>query len=398
MTDTVHAKPSPGLDLFLGVGLQVMSIVFVGRMIIDTGTRMVYPFIPQISEGLGLSVIAFSQLIFIKTIAGVISPLFGLLSDKYGRRKLMALGLMAQSVGVIGLVILETPLTPLAMVVFGLGLTAYIPTQQSYISDLVPYQKRGRALAAIEISWAVTAILILPLVGWMIDTFGWRSPFVVVGIFSLLGAGMIWRQLPGVDHRSHTGLSWAETRAVFFRGNVLAAIGVSFLVFVAVGAFLGVWGLWFTAEFALEARFLGLVATAIGLAEGGGSILSSLIIDRVGKRRGSMLSLLLTALALLLLPLTHSNLPLAILGLIVIGFFLEFTIVSLIPLYSEQVPHARATVLSLALVGTATGGALGTPLAATLWAQSGLDVICAVMAGCLALASGLAWRFLLETS
>lgn len=381
---------------FFGVNLQVVGVVFFTRLILDTGTRMVFPFIPQLAEGLGLTVVGFSWLIFMRGIIGIAGPVFGVWSDRYGRRSLMAAGLLCQSLGVIGLILSWQWWAILPMLLFGLGLTAFLPPQQAYISDQTAYNKRGRALAFIEASWAVAAIIFLPIAGWLIDAFGWRSPFLILSLASLIGAVIVWRFLPPAEHQSQVSLSWLEMSRLCFRPPVLASIIISLLLFITVDCFISIWGIWLSADYNLDAAALGLVATGIGLAELVGSGVSSLFIDRLGKRRGSGLGLLLGSAVLLVLPLTQNSFFLAVTTLIIAGTFLEFTVVSLIPLYSEQAPEARATLFSLILMGAAIGGSLGAPVAAMFWESSGLWGVCSVAAGCLLAALILMRRFLAE--
>lgn len=385
-------------NAFLGIRLQIIGLIFSARFIMDTGTRMLFPFIPQFAQGLGLSITGFGWLLFIRAIVGVAGPVFGMWSDRYGRRKMMMLGLLCQAAGVMGLALSWQWWATLPMIIFGLSLTGFLPAQQAYISDQVSYRKRGRALAAVEVSWSLTAIIILPVIGWMIDTFGWRSPFLALSLLSIVGAIIVWRGLPpAAGHHTPAGLSWFETQAVFFRTNVLGAVGMAMLIFIAISSFLTVWGVWLTASFQFDAAKLGLVATGIGLAELVGVSLSSLFIDRIGKQRGSGLGLLLLVVAFALLPLSQNNLLAAISMLIMMGIFFEFTIVSLIPLYSEQVPEARGTVLSLMFLGTALGGAMGAPITTTLWEQYGLWAVCAVGTTCLAVAWLIMRKFLHES-
>jgi predicted MFS family arabinose efflux permease len=382
------------LATFFGLNLQIMSIVFLARFTMDTGTRSLYPFIPQISAGLGLTVVGFSWLIFFRAMAGLAGPVFGLLADRYGRRTMMATALMCQGIGVAGLALSSGWWATLPIILFGLSLAAFLPAGQAYISDRVAYQKRGRALAAIEFSWAMAGIVSLPVIGWLIDASNWRTPFFWLALLSLAGATLVWLWLPPVEHRSRLGLNWVGVWEVCRRPNVLAAIGVGLLLFVAVSNFITVWSIWLSADFGLEATALGLVATGIGVAELGGAVLSSLFIDRLGKRRGSQLGLSLMALAFLLLPLTQVALPAAVIGLIALGIINEFTIVSLLPLYSEQAPEARATVFSLIAAGISIGVATGSPVTAKLWADAGLWPVCLVAAMCLFAALGLVKRFL----
>ena len=185
-------------------------------------------------------------------------------------------------------------------------------------------------------------------------------------------------------------------RQLCLRPNILASMLVALLLFITVDCFISVWGIWLSADYGLDAAALGLVATGIGLAELVGSASSSLFIDRIGKRRGSGLGLFLSAAILLLLPLTQNFFFLAVATLVIAGAFIEFTIVSLIPLYSEQAPEARGTVFSLILLGAAIGGAMGTPIAATGWETFGLEGVCAIAAACLLAALTLMWKFLRE--
>ena len=386
------------IDTFLGMSLQIIGLTFGARLIMDTGNRMLYPFIPQFAEGLGLSVVGFSWLIFMRTIVGLAGPIFGILSDRYGRRRIMAVGLLCESVGALGVALAWQWWASLPMIFLGLSLTAFLPPQQAYISDQAPYHKRGRALAIIEFSWALVAIAILPIVGWLIELFGWRAPFFFVALVSLIGATVIWLRLPPATHHSSLNLSWPEVRRLCLRLNVLAAVSVTLLLFVAVSAYLSIWGIWLSAEFDLDAAALGLVATGTGLAELVGSGLSGLFIDRFGKRRGGSLGQLLSAILLLLLPLTGHRFLSAILVLILLGTLLEFTVVSMIPLYSEQVPTARGMVFSLILLGASLGGAIGTPITAMLWEQSGLWAVCMIAATCLLVACGITWKFLHEAA
>lgn len=390
------ASQNGRLASFLGISTQLILVLFLTRFTIDTGTRMIYPFIPNYAAGLGLTVVNFSWLIFIRSMAGMAGPIFGLLADRYGRRNLMTLGLLCQCFGAVGVALTSRWWAAGPMMIFGLSLAAFIPAEQAYISDRVSYDKRGRALAVVEFSWALAGILSLPLIGWLIEYFGWRTSFLAIGILSLFGVVLIRLRLPAVETRSSFGVKLATFWEVCQRPAVLAAIGGEILLFVGVGAFPTVWSIWLSQDFGFKAIGLGLVATAVGIAELGGSGLTGLYIDRIGKKRGSQIGLLATALGFGLLPFTQTYFYAVIAGLVFIGLFLEFTVVSLLPLYSDQVPEARATVFSLVGLGAAIGVAFGSPLAAQLWEQAGLWAVCGVSAGALVMGLGLVTAFVHE--
>jgi len=398
---TKTVSRSRRLDRFFGVSVQLIGLLFLTRFIVDTGVRSVYPFIPQISTGLGLTVAGLGWLISLRALVGISGPIFGVLADRYGRRNVMAASLACQGIGLVGLTLSWRWWAILPMIPLGFGMAAFVPAGHAYISDHVPYQKRGRALATVEFSWALAGIVALPVVGWLIETFGWRSPFRILSLLSLVGAALIWMRLPPNLAKSpaqpdNPSLTWSEIGQLCLRPNILATIGVSIFLSIALSCLITVWGIWLSEDFGLSAVALGLVATAISLAELSGSGLSSLFIDRIGKRRGSQVGLLLGTIIFLSLPLAQTVFWLVIARLTLLGALLEFTIVSLIPLYSEQAPQARATVFSLAALGMSLGIALGAPITTTLWSWVGLGPICLIAALSIGIALSLVWRFLAE--
>ncbi len=384
------------INAYLGASVHILAIIFLARLIRDTGARMMYPFIPQLSEGLGLTVVAFSWLIFIYALGGLAGPIFGVLTDRYGRRKIMVIALLCQGTGALWLAFSQHWVAALPMFVMGLGVAIFIPAQQAYISDQTSYEKRGRALGTVEYSWALTAILVLPVAGWLIENYSWRAPFLFMAPLAFLGAAMVWFGLPRTERHTPTQFSWSTVRSLILRSNVIGAVMAALFIYVALGSFLSLLSIWLTDDFGLGATQLGLVAMIIGVTELGGSVSSSVFIDRIGKKRGGGLGLLLGALIFLLLPFMRGQLFLAIAGLVLLGLLLEFTIVSLIPIYSEQVPEARGTVLSLTGLGATVGIAVGPPLTANLWQISGLWAICAVAAACLLVAAGIISKLLHE--
>jgi predicted MFS family arabinose efflux permease len=341
-----------------------------------------------------MTVVSFSLLLSLRSLAGITGPLFGALADRWGRRRVMTAALIGQSLGMIGLDLSQSWWAALPMILLGFIPTAFTPAGHAYISDQIPYEKRGRAIGTIEFAWAIAGIAGLPLVGLLIDTFGWRAPLLCFSLISLIGAVFIRFRLPPAVRHEQPRLSLGDMGRVFLKPGVLGAVGVAMMLAVSVGGFATLWGIWLSADFGLEATALGLVATGIGLAEWAGSGFSSVFIDRIGKRAGSQAGLLLIALTWPALLLTRASLPAVILVLLVISLCLEYSIVSLIPLYSEQAPAARATVFSLVALGFSFGLTICVPLTATLWQRVGLWPICLMGAAAALLGLVIFRRFL----
>ncbi len=381
---------------FLGVSLSLFSIIFFTRLIIDSGIRMVYPFIPQISEGMKMTVTAFSWLLFVRSASSLFSPVFGVMADQYGRRKIMALALFSQSIGMLGVLFVPHWWRIIPMVLFGFGSNAFIPAQQAYISDQVSFEKRGRAIASVDISFAVAGIVIMPIIGRLIAIYGWRAPFLVLSVLSLIAAVVIWTKFPRAEERTSSSLNIFDIRRILLKPNVLASMSVGFLIFFAFGGFITIWSLWMSADYGFDAPDLGALARSIGFAELLGAGLVGLLIDRMGKRRGSWMALLLLAMLLIIMPLTQGVLPLVKAMLILIGGIFEFAIIALFSLYAEQAPNSRATLFSLVALGNSLGMGLGPPIAVNLWDWKGLTAYSASAVLSLILAAVLVGIFLIE--
>ncbi|NKQ36437.1 MAG: MFS transporter [Chloroflexi bacterium] len=387
------------LHTFFGVSFLLIGIVFSTRFVIDISTRMLFTFVPQLTGGLRMTLIGFGWLMFLRAIVGVTGPIFGAASDRHGRRRVMAFALLVQAVAMTGLAFSQGWWAVIPMVLSGLSLAAFVPAQQAYASEQAPPHKRGRVMGAVELSWSCTAIFATPLVGWLINVLGWRAPLLILGLLSLLGTAVVL-QLPAVPLRQSLAQrqNWAQTRQQLVRKNILATVLVAFLVYVAVTCYLTIAGVWLAADFGLNAAVIGSVFVAIGFAELAGAGASSLLIDRIGKRRGNVLGLILLALAFAIFSILPQILSLAVFFLAAMGLLFQFTIVSLLPLYAEQSVAARGTVLALVFAGVGLGAALGPPLTAMLWERYHAVGVSVIGVACTLLAVGLVWRFLRETA
>jgi predicted MFS family arabinose efflux permease len=146
-----------------------LAVFFLARTVLIASHRIVYPFLPSIARGLGISLAAASGLITLRLVAGLTAPFLGALADRYGRRRviLAALGMfILASLLLAGLGTLWA--VALAFVLYGLAKVLFDPAVQAYLGDTIPYQERGRAIGIVELSWSCSWLLGVPL-GW-----GWR--------------------------------------------------------------------------------------------------------------------------------------------------------------------------------------------------------------------------------
>jgi predicted MFS family arabinose efflux permease len=379
------------------VSAGALGMILLSRTTINSSFRIVYPFLPVISRGLGVPLMAVSFLLTLRALVGLSSPLLGPLSDRYGRRSLMLAGLGMLAMGAALIAGWPTyGVAIAAFVLFGLSKTAYDPAMQAYLSDAVPYHRRGWVLGVTELSWSAAWLLGVPAAGFLIERGGWQVPFVALALLALVGLFLTWLLPSDQPQRTSTTASrWSE-----LRHNRSAWLGLTVgpLFMFAIENVFVVYGAWMEETFSLSVGALGLASIVIGIAEAMGEGFSAGLVDRLGKKKSVLGGLLLNAGAYLLLPLLSGNLASALVGLFVLFLAFEFSIVSSFPLISELAPGTRGTLMALNVAALSAGRMAGSLTATPLWLRGGLGLNAVVSCGAALAAFVLLYLFVSEPS
>lgn len=354
--------------------LRFQLLVFmVLRTIFNTMHRMVYPFLGVFARGLGVDVTALSLIVTGRSAVGALIPFISPVADQRGRKFGMLAGISLFTLGV-GLVAFWPSLwtMSLAMVMALLGKYIFDPAMQAYLGDRIPYGKRGLALSITEVGWSLAFILGIPLIRILIEKRGWNAPFSVL---ALLGIGMfivIWRMVSRRDVKHTPSRSRRVNFAAVLRNiPVLAGISIAAWASAANELVNLVFGIWLEDSFGLQIAALAGASAVIGLSELSGEGLVALVTDRIGKPRALSLGLVANIAASLLLPIIGRTEIGALVGLFLFYITFEFVMVSHVPMMTEMVPGARATVLSFNLTGHSLGRALGAFLATFIYQGMG---------------------------
>ena len=331
--------------------------------------RMVYPFLPIFSRGLGVDLSLLSIGLTLRSASGILSPFLASVADSRGRKAgmLLGVGLFTASVGLMAI----WPTYPaflVTLVVSILGNFVFIPSMQAYLGDHVPYERRGLVLAMAEFGWSLSFILGVPLMGLAIGRFGWQAPFPILtgmGILAMITlAGLLPRDRAPIGTKP--GM-WRNLGAVFSAPMARAGILIAVSMSTANELVNLIFGVWLEETFAVQIAALAAASAVIGVSELGGETLVSIISDWLGKHRSMSIGLALNLLAVLGLPVLGSSLNGALVGLFFFYLTFEFTLVSSIPLMTEVLPSVRATFMSTYIAGMAIGRGLGALLSLPLY-------------------------------
>lgn len=383
MKDTLTSPLAPTSERNLA--LQVGVAAF-GRLLVNTARRFVYPFAPALSRGLDVPLPAITSLIAVNQFSGMFSPFFGSLSDRWGYRVMILAGLGFCAVGLLaGGAIPLYAMIMLAMLLAGLGNSIMAPALQAYVGERVPYHRRGMVIGLIELSWSGASLVGIPLTGLLIDRFGWRTPFFVIGGLILLIMVILSLLLPkdtsttiASRPRPQLGQTW---KLVLKDRAALGVLAYGFFSTTANDNLFVVYGAWLEGSFALNIVALGTATIVIGVAELVGELLTATVSDRLGLKRASIAGALLTTLSYILLPFIGQTLPLALTGLFIIFLLFEFTVVTTYSMITELVPQARATLLSTWMAASGLGRMAGAMTGGIVWLWGDLPATGLVSAG-----------------
>lgn len=362
------------------------------RTILNTAHRMVYPFLSVFARGLGVDISTMSLLMTARSLLGTTSPIFAPIADRRGRKFGMLLGISVFTLGVGMVAVYPSFWTLAAALLLGMvGKYMFDPAMQAYFGDRIPYHQRGTALAVTEMAWSMAFIAGVPAVGFLINSFGWSSPFPIFAALGLLIILVIWRIVPNEDpHHELTNNSRAGYRAVLTSVPAIAGISIALWASAANEMVNIIFGVWLEDSFGLKIIALAGASAIIGISELSGEGLVAFTTDRLGKPLALTIGLVGNTLASILLPFIGRTQTGALIGLFLFYITFEYVMVSHIPLMTELVPSARATVLSMNVTGHALGRALGAFLAGIIYQQFGflfvaLTAVVLNMAGLLAL-------------
>jgi predicted MFS family arabinose efflux permease len=322
---------------------------------------------------------------------GLMQPVWGMVSDRIGRVRVMRLSLMGAAVAGVGSAVAPNLLVlGITRIVAGGCFAALIPTTLVYVGDMWPPQVRQRPLSDVLAASSFGIALATAGAGLLADVVGWRVVPAVTGV----AAAALWvalRRLPEPDRPPVTG---RPLRSIVTVLRHRWAIAVFALVFVEGITVLGVLTYLAPAVQALgsSAALAGLVAATFGVGALVWSRLVRVLIGRLsaGGLAGVGGGLLVAGWAV---PAVTVTLPTVAIAGLLIGGSWAFLHTTLQSWATEVVPGERATAVALFAALLFLGSSAGTAVAAPL-AEAGefgvVFVAALVLAVPLALAATLA--------
>ncbi|CAB1084281.1 hypothetical protein JY97_15940 [Alkalispirochaeta odontotermitis] len=381
-----NIQTQPRSQLILKIG-----VVVVCRLVLSTARRFAYPFAPALSRGLGVPLTAITSLIAVNWATSLLGFIVGPISDRIGYRKMMIIGMALLGIGMLaGGFMPYYVVMIVALFLAGMGKIIFDPAVQAYVSERVPYHRRGTAIGFLEISWAGSTLLGIPLIALLIDHVSWRAPFFAMGIIGILGALAVAFFFPGIrEVKTPAGPAPSYNKMLQILVKDKPALGAMAYVFffsAAIDNLFVVYGAWLENAFDVGIVALGLGTGVIGIAELIGEIMVATISDRIGLKRAVTLGVVVGIVTYMLLPYISLSFYLALAGLFVHFLVFEFTIISSVAFCTELRPDMRATIIAGFFAAAGLGRIVGALSGGSVWLAGGIVATCVLSAGLTGLA------------
>ena len=222
------AAPAPaGADLSKrakqGIILAIMMALFLGAL----DQTIVGTALPQIITDLSGANL-YTWVVTIYLLASTVTvPIYGKLSDMYGRKPLLLIG--------VGLFLIGSVLAGLSqnieqLIIFrgiqGLGAGALFPIALATIGDLYSPKERGRYQGLFGAVFGLASLIGPALGGWLTDTFSWHLIFYVNLPIGLISIAIILIELPTIKGRANQKIDFLGA-LVFAAGIIPVLIGLT---------------------------------------------------------------------------------------------------------------------------------------------------------------------------
>ena len=268
-----------------------LVIIFITVFIDLLGFGIIIPLLPFYAETFGASALVVGLLsTSFSLMQFLFAPIWGRLSDIFGRRPIILAGLLGSAVSYLAFGLAASlPMLFAARILAGIA-GANIPTAQAFIADSTTPENRAKGMGLVGAAFGL-GFIFGPAIGGFLSHWGYSAPAFFAATLSLanFSAALFFlpESLPPEKRgpRARPGRVAAFQRA-WSRPKLALVLAVSFLVMTAFASFESMFALFVESRFEFGATTIGYLFAWVGvvLATVQGVIVGR-VVPRVGEHR-----------------------------------------------------------------------------------------------------------------
>lgn len=340
------------------------------------------PLIPDIVKEVQMNVDLGGLLVTAYAVVyAVFSPIFGSLSDRIGRKKVLIAGLIVFGVATALTGIANNFWTLIVFRVFaGIGAGMIEPVAFAIVGDHYSYEERGKAIGIVTGALIASSIIGVPIGGFVAEWLSWRWAFWIIGVLTVVTLFMM--KAVKVDQEkdpSHdTPVISKQIKQAFSVHAVFLALLATLLYYGALQGMFVNTGVFYHLKFQLGTGQIGLILMFAGAGSVLGSVLGGRLSDKAGKKKVMFVAVIFVAISVSMLAMMDS-LPYVILLHVIWAAFYGVGQSAITTIISELEPNSRGTIMALNSSAMYLGSGLFTLAASFVLSASNfvwLGVVC----------------------
>ena len=264
------------------------------------GYSMVLPLLPAIAQTFGASDIFIGIIISANALSALIfGPIWGKLSDRYGRKPILLISQVGTGVSFLILALSDSIYVILFARILDGVFGGQIPVIRAYISDITTPATRSAQMGKMMIGHTF-GMIFGPIIGGLLGVINWRYPSILASgltviailltIFILIES-MPKERIKDLHEKRQKDIAENNHQKVWSKELVLRLIEV-FLLFLITGMFMTSFSLVLDKRYGANTLAIGMVMTVAGvvLMIYGGFLIKPLI-KKLGEKRLFILGL-----------------------------------------------------------------------------------------------------------
>lgn len=272
-----------------------MPVLFLVVFIDLVGFGLLIPLLPFYAQRVGAGPDVITLVLGLYSLAQFLAaPLWGRLSDRYGRKPILAITSIGLGFSYVVLAFADTlALVALSRIVGGV-MAGNIATAQAYVADITTPETRARGLgllgAAFGLGFIAGPAIGGVLAGGDVGNADFVSPALAAMLLSFIAAfgviAFLKESLPrdtAFESRRSRATVRDKIRVITRRKSLLMLIAVGFLTITAWAQFETVFALWANAVFTYGPREIGLIVGFMGVVN---AVVQGMFLGRLSRRFG----------------------------------------------------------------------------------------------------------------